>query len=64
MLSSRRKTAFASSGGVRQALQAEYLPATLTSRGLSGPIAAGAKVETVAVGAVLIAFKLAEGTDR
>jgi TRAP transporter TAXI family solute receptor len=45
-------------------LQAEYLPATLTSEDYPGLIAAGEKVETVAVGAVLIAFNWPKGTDR
>jgi TRAP transporter TAXI family solute receptor len=45
-------------------LQAEYLPATLTSEDYPGLIAAGEKVETVAVGAVLIAFNWPKGSDR
>ena len=45
-------------------LQAEYLPATLTSEDYPGLIAPGEKVETVAVGAVLIAFNWPKGTDR
>ena len=45
-------------------LQAEYLPATLTAEDYPGLIAAGEKVETVAVGAVLIAFNWPKGTDR
>jgi TRAP-type uncharacterized transport system substrate-binding protein len=45
-------------------LQAEYLPATLTSEDYPGLIAAGQKVETIAVGAVLVAFNWPKGTDR
>jgi TRAP transporter TAXI family solute receptor len=45
-------------------LQAEYLPATLTPEDYPGLIAPGQKVETVAVGAVLIAFNWPKGTDR
>src|SRR2546423_372625 len=45
-------------------LQAEYLPATLASQDYPGLIAPGEKVETVAVGAVLIAFNWPKGTDR
>jgi uncharacterized protein len=45
-------------------LQADYLPATLTAEDYPGLIAAGEKVETVAVGAVLIAFNWPKGSDR
>jgi TRAP transporter TAXI family solute receptor len=45
-------------------LQNEYLPATLTTEDYPGLIAPGQKVETIAVGAVLIAFNWPKGTDR
>jgi TRAP transporter TAXI family solute receptor len=45
-------------------LHNDYLPATLTSEDYPGLIAPGQKVETVAVGAVLIAFNWPKGTDR
>jgi TRAP transporter TAXI family solute receptor len=45
-------------------LQREYLPATLSAEDYPGLIAPGEKVETVAVGAVLIAFNWPKGTDR
>ncbi len=45
-------------------MQTDYLPATLTSEDYPGLIAAGQKVETVAVGAALIAFNWPKGTDR
>ena len=45
-------------------LQADYLPATLTNEDYPGLIAPGEKVETVAVGAVLIAFNWPKGSDR
>ncbi len=45
-------------------LQTDYLPATLTNEDYPGLIAPGEKVETVAVGAVLIAFNWPKGTDR
>jgi uncharacterized protein len=45
-------------------LQNDYLPATLTAEDYPGLIASGEKVETVAVGAVLIAFNWPKGTDR
>jgi len=45
-------------------LQADYLPATLASQDYPGLIAPGEKVETVAVGAVLIAFNWPKGSDR
>ena len=45
-------------------LQADYLPATLTTEDYPGLIAPGQKVETVAVSAVLIAFNWPKGSDR
>jgi TRAP transporter TAXI family solute receptor len=45
-------------------LQADYLPTTLTSEDYPGLIGAGEKVESVAVGAVLVAFNWPKGTDR
>jgi TRAP transporter TAXI family solute receptor len=45
-------------------LQTDYLPATLSAEDYPGLIAAGQKVETVAVGAALIAFNWPKGTDR
>jgi TRAP transporter TAXI family solute receptor len=45
-------------------LQNEYLPATLSNEDYPGLIAPGQKVETIAVGAVLIAFNWPKGTDR
>lgn len=45
-------------------IQNEYLPATLTSEDYPGLIAPGEKVDTVAVGAVLVAFNWPKGTDR
>ena len=45
-------------------LQSEYLPATLSAEDYPGLIAPGEKIETVAVGAVLIAFNWPKGTDR
>jgi TRAP transporter TAXI family solute receptor len=45
-------------------LQTDYLPTALTSDDYPGLIAPGQKVETVAVGAVLIAFNWPKGTDR
>jgi TRAP transporter TAXI family solute receptor len=47
-----------------KALQDDYLPTTLTNEDYPGLIAPGQKVETVAVGAVLIAFNWPKGTDR
>jgi uncharacterized protein len=41
-----------------------YLPTTLTNEDYPGLIAPGQKVETVAVGAVLIAFNWPKGSDR
>jgi TRAP transporter TAXI family solute receptor len=45
-------------------LHDDYLPAMLTNEDYPGLIAPGQKVETVAVGAVLIAFNWPKGTDR
>lgn len=45
-------------------LQTDYLPATLSAEDYPGLIAPGQRVETVAVGAVLIAFNWPKGTDR
>jgi uncharacterized protein len=45
-------------------LQADYLPATLSTEDYPGLIAPGQKVETIAVSAVLIAFNWPKGTDR
>jgi TRAP transporter TAXI family solute receptor len=45
-------------------LQNDYLPATLAPEDYPGLIGAGQKVETIAVGAVLIAFNWPKGTDR
>ncbi len=45
-------------------IQNEYLPATLSSQDYPGLIEPGQKVETIAVGAVLIAFNWPKGTDR
>jgi uncharacterized protein len=45
-------------------LQADYLPATLSPEDYPGLIAPGQRVETIAVGAVLIAFNWPKGTDR
>jgi uncharacterized protein len=45
-------------------LQADYLPATLSPEDYPGLIAPGQKVETIAVGAVLIAFNWPKGSDR
>ena len=45
-------------------LQEEYLPATLTSADYPGLIEPGRKVETIAVGAVLIAYNWPKNTDR
>src|SRR5439155_3787098 len=47
-----------------KALQDDYLPTTLTNEDYPGLIAPGQKVETVAVGAVLIAFNWPKGSDR
>jgi TRAP transporter TAXI family solute receptor len=45
-------------------VQNEYLPATLLPEDYPGLIAPGQKVETIAVGAVLIAFNWPKGTER
>jgi len=45
-------------------LQAEYLPASLSAADYPGLIAPGETVDTVAVGAILIAFNWPKGTDR
>lgn len=45
-------------------LQQDYLPATLTHEDYPGLIAPDQKVDTVAVGAALIAFNWPKGTDR
>ena len=45
-------------------LQADYLPTTLTNADYPNLIAPDQKVESVAVGAVLIAFNWPKGTDR
>jgi TRAP transporter TAXI family solute receptor len=45
-------------------LQNDYLPTTLTAEDYPGLIGPGEKVETVAVGAVLVAFNWPKGTDR
>jgi uncharacterized protein len=45
-------------------LQNDYLPTVLTSEDYPGLIAPGQKVETIAVGAVLIAFNWPKGSDR
>jgi TRAP transporter TAXI family solute receptor len=45
-------------------LQADYLPATLTSKDYPNLIAEGAKVDTIAVPAVLAAYNWAPNTER
>jgi TRAP transporter TAXI family solute receptor len=45
-------------------LQADYLPATLTNEDYPGLIAPGEKIESIAVGAVLVAFNWAKNTER
>jgi TRAP transporter TAXI family solute receptor len=45
-------------------LQEDYLPAVLTNEDYPGLIAPGQSVETVAVGAVLIAYNWPKNTDR
>lgn len=47
-----------------KALHNDYLPATLTSSDYPGLIAPQAQVETIAVGAVLVAYNWPKGTDR
>ena len=60
-----------SSDGIRllpvpydQRLQQDYLPATLTSKDYPGLIANGQSVDTIAYGAVMIAYNWPKGTDR
>jgi uncharacterized protein len=48
----------------RKALQADYLPATLTAAEYPGLIAAGQTIDTIAVDAVLISYNWQKGTDR
>jgi TRAP transporter TAXI family solute receptor len=45
-------------------VQNEYLPATLSSEDYPGLIAPGQKIETIAIGAVLVAYNWPKGTDR
>ncbi len=45
-------------------LQADYLPATLTSKDYPNLIAEGEKVDTIAVPAVLAAYNWPQGSDR
>jgi uncharacterized protein len=45
-------------------VQNEYLPATLSSEDYPALIAPGQKIETIAVGAVLVAYNWPKGTDR
>jgi uncharacterized protein len=45
-------------------LHEDYLPATLTHQDYPGMVATGAALETVAVGAVLIAYNWPKGSDR
>jgi uncharacterized protein len=45
-------------------LQDDYLPATLTKDDYPGMISAGKEIDTIAVGAVLIAYKWPKGSDR
>jgi TRAP transporter TAXI family solute receptor len=47
-----------------KALQKDYLPAVLTSRDYPGLIEQGREVETLAIGAVLIAYNWPKDTDR
>ncbi len=47
-----------------KALQKDYLPAVLTSRDYPGLIEHGREVETLAIGAVLIAYNWPKDTDR
>jgi uncharacterized protein len=60
-----------SSDGIRllpvpydQRLQQDYLPATLTSKDYPGIIADGQSVDTIAYGAVMIAYNWPKGSDR
>jgi TRAP transporter TAXI family solute receptor len=45
-------------------LQDDYLPATLTREDYPGMIPAGQEIDTIAVGAVLIAYNWPKGSDR
>jgi TRAP transporter TAXI family solute receptor len=45
-------------------LQTDYLPAALSPEDYPGLIAPGQKIETIAVGAVLVAFNWPKGTER
>ncbi|HMK81118.1 MAG TPA: TAXI family TRAP transporter solute-binding subunit [Xanthobacteraceae bacterium] len=45
-------------------LQTDYLPTTFTNEDYPGLIGPGEKVDTIAVGAALIAFNWPKGTDR
>jgi uncharacterized protein len=47
-----------------QRLQRDYLPSTLTDKDYPGIIAKGQSVETIAYGAVMIAYNWPKGTDR
>ena len=47
-----------------EALEQDYFPAKLTSRGLSGLIPKGSSVDTVAVASVLAAYNWPRDTDR
>jgi TRAP transporter TAXI family solute receptor len=47
-----------------KALQRDYLPATLTSQDYPNLIAQGREIETLAIGAVLIAYNWPKETDR
>jgi uncharacterized protein len=50
--------------GFTKALQDDYLPTVLTNEDYPGLIAPGQRVDTVAVGAVLIAYNWPKETDR
>ena len=50
--------------GFAKPLQSDYLPATLSAEDYPGLIEPGRKIETVAVGAVLIAYNWPKYTDR
>lgn len=45
-------------------LQQDYLPATLTDKDYPGIIAPGQSIDTIAYGAVMIAYNWPKGTDR
>ncbi|MFZ3361354.1 MAG: TAXI family TRAP transporter solute-binding subunit [Xanthobacteraceae bacterium] len=47
-----------------QRLQQDYLPATLTNKDYPAIIAAGHDIDTIAYGAVMIAYNWPKGTDR